>query len=264
MTQERTTNSRILQEYYTQHRSDLSRLDPRIKTKWELATKLVDESYAFPVSSCPWENYFNSNAEFLNTEGEIIGKNIIPAEYVRRNRANWLLGRAENVADQRSIDSWFSTGNVWGVYAAKILYGTYLSTATNSEVALYSQQNLLNQSFTGNVASSSKTQILKLLRTHTYDSEKQININAPFAFFVPSTGNVKKRYYCRVNSRMVFCIKSIVEQANFLSEQICNNARHWDNFKDQWVNDLGHSMDIVDYCVEQKRNAFVNYSHRKN
>ena len=166
----------------------------------------------------------------------------------------FLLGRAENIIDQRSLDAWFSTGTVWGVIAAKILHGTYLSHFTKNEFSLYSQDQLINKlSLVGAVKNSSKTVLLELLKNNTYDAEKQLNLNAPLNSMRPQNGNTKKRYYCRVNSRMIFCIKSVVEQANYLSERIYNNARHWDSDRDVWLNDLGHTMDIVDYCIELKK-----------
>ena len=254
MSNDRTTNSKILQEYYTQHRTDLSRLEPRVKTKWEMATKIVDNLYAFPVSSCPWETNYFSTTEFLNSEGEFISGNLIPTEGVRRNRANWLLGRAENVYDHREIDSWFAVGLVWGAVAAQILFKTYLAQETAKEETLPSQKQLLdNMSLIGSVQSSGKTHLRKLLKQHTFNAETQENINAPLNSFKPLLGNVKQRYYCRVNARMVFCIKSVVDGANLLSQKIVNNERHWNEGKDRWIYDLGHTMDIVDYCVELKK-----------
>ena len=256
MSQDTTTNSRILQEYYTQHRTDLSRLELSVKTKWEMATKIIDESYVFPISACPWDDDYFSTKKFLNSQGEIIAGNNVCPEFIRRNRINWLLGRAENVIDQRSIDAWFGVGSVWGVMAAKILHGTYLSHFSQNEFDLFSQDQLINKmSLVGSVKNASKTVLLELLKNNTYDEKKQLNVNAPLNSMTPRHGNSKKRYYCRVNSRMIFCIKSVVDQANYLSERIYNNARHWDSDKDVWVNDLGHTMEIVDYCVELKKQA---------
>ncbi len=219
-----------------------------------MATKIVDNLYAFPVSSCPWEaNYFSTN-EFLNSEGEVISGNSVPTEGIRRNRANWLLGRAENIYDQREIDSWFSVGLVWGAIAAQILFKTYLAKETAKEETLPSQTQLLdNMSLIGSVQSSGKTHLRRLLRQHTFNVKTQENLYAPLNSFTPSKGNVKRRYYCRVNARMVFCIKSVVDGANLLSQKIVNNERHWNEEKDRWLYDLGHTMDIVDYCVELKK-----------
>ena len=91
------------------------------------------------------------------------------------------------------------------------------------------------------------------MKQHTFKAETQENINAPLNSFKPLFGNVKQRYYCRVNARMVFCIKSVVDGANLLSQKIVNNERHWNESKDRWQLDLGHTMEIVDYCVELKR-----------
>ena len=254
MSNDRSTNSKILQEYYTQHRTDLSRLEPRVKTKWQMATEIVDNTYAFPISSCPWENTYFTTKEFLNSEGEFINGNLIPTEGIRRNRANWLLGRAENIYDQREIDSWFAVGLAWGAVAAQILFKTYLAQETAKENTLPSQKELIDQmSLIGSVQKSGKTHLRKLLRQHTYNAKTQENINAPLNAFVPTSGNVKIRYYCRVNARMVFCIKSVVDGANLLSQKIVNNERHWNEGQDRWVYDLGHTMDIVDYCVELKK-----------
>lgn len=254
MSNDRTTNSKILQEYYTQHRTDLSRLEPRVKTKWEMATKIVDDTYAFPLASCPWENNYFTTDEFLNSEGEFISGNSVPSEFIRRNRSNWLLGRAENIYDQREIDSWFAVGLVWGAVTAQILFKTYLSQETENENTLPSQTELIDQmSLIGSVQQSGKTHLRGLLKQHTHNAETQENANAPFNSFVPSSGNVKRRYYCRVNARMVFCIKSVVDGANRLSQRILNNERFWDQTRDRWVYDLGHSMNIVDYCVELKK-----------
>ena len=47
--------------------------------------------------------------------------------------------------------------------------------------------------------------------------------------------------------------QSVVDGANLLSQKIVNNERHWNESKDRWLLDLGHTIDIVDYCVELKK-----------